>query len=574
MILTVERSINRKDIFWSKLKLRDVQKKFNDVSLQFEALDDVSRLPASKLRTYVVGELLFMQEHLPSLSEVERRVVAEKLDKSLAFIYSLAWKGGDIASLSLLTRLNRNQLLLDIERRQAISARATGAAHVTLRRLTNLTILLSNPMVSDSDLRRAFVESQRVQKELWRILPELQPRLVEPSAVAKQLPADGMLIEFQRYAPFDPLQPEATQWGSPRYLAMVLGPSGLMQTVDLGSAEQLEQRITTALERTRDRVPEAAASWGQVADYVFLPLQSSLAGRRRLLISPDGALHRVPFGALALLAGSSSSLPAGVWLQTIGSGRDLVPVASANPQTRSTSPLVLAAPTTTGWEPLPAAIKEGSAVASSLRTLLHQGEAAKVALLEQARGPKLIHVAGHGYFDAQASGDPLLASGLVLAGADRAHLPSRAVYSEASGGAAKTKLTTTTALDDGYLTAKEAARLQLDGTELVVLSACETGLGQERTGEGLFGLQRALTVAGARGTLLSLWKVPDQASQTFMERFYALLKQGKAADQAVRQVQEEFRDQPTIGGQPKPGAWSDPYYWAAWQYTGVPDSPR
>ncbi|MBM5816744.1 MAG: hypothetical protein FJ083_09210 [Cyanobacteria bacterium K_Offshore_surface_m2_239] len=55
-----------------------------------------------------------------------------------------------------------------------------------------------------------------------------------------------------------------------------------------------------------------------------------------------------------------------------------------------------------------------------------------------------------------------------------------------------------------------------------------------------------------------------------VERFYALLKQGMAADQAVRQVQEEFRNQPTIGGQPKPDGWSDPYYWTAWQYSGVP----
>jgi CHAT domain-containing protein len=278
-------------------------------------------------------------------------------------------------------------------------------------------------------------------------------------------------------------------------------------------------------------------------------------------------LHRVPFSALALLAGNTRTLPAGLRLQTIGSGRDLVPVAIEN--VPASGPLVLADPLSPGWPALPAASKEGAAVASSLGAPLRQGPAAKVSVLDQARGPRLIHVAGHGYFDLQASGDPLLASGLVLAGADRARLPSRAAVSEASGGAAKPKLTTTP-LDDGYLTAKEAARLQLDGTELVVLSACETGLGQERTGEGVFGLQRALTVAGARGTLLSLWKVPDAASQTFMERFYALLKQGMAADQAVRQVQEEFRNQPTIGGQPKPGAWSDPYYWAAWQYTGVP----
>jgi len=200
-------------------------------------------------------------------------------------------------------------------------------------------------------------------------------------------------------------------------------------------------------------------------------------------------------------------------------------------------------------------------VAGRLGVAALRGPAARVGVLDQARSPRLIHVAGHGYFDDQASGDPLLASGLVLAGADRARLPSRPTPASAP-------------LDDGYLSAKEAARLQLDGTELVVLSACETGVGQQRTGEGVFGLQRALTVAGARGTLLSLWKVPDEASQTFMERFYSLLHQGMAADQAVRQVQDEFRSQPTIGGKPKPGGWRDPFYWAAWQFSGVPSDSR
>jgi CHAT domain-containing protein len=122
--------------------------------------------------------------------------------------------------------------------------------------------------------------------------------------------------------------------------------------------------------------------------------------------------------------------------------------------------------------------------------------------------------------------------------------------------------------DDGYLTAKEAARLQLDGTQLVVLSACESGLGSERSGEGLFGLRRALTVAGARGTLLSLWKVPEHATETFMTRFYTLLGQGIPPGQAVRRVQAEFRADPRIDG------WSDPFYWAGWQYSGLPDLPR
>ncbi|MFO0004126.1 MAG: CHAT domain-containing protein, partial [bacterium] len=114
-----------------------------------------------------------------------------------------------------------------------------------------------------------------------------------------------------------------------------------------------------------------------MADAVFGPLQGALAGRRRLLLAPDGELHRVPFSALALLAGDTRTLPAGLRLQTIGSGRDLVPVAGE--KVPASGPLVLADPLSTGWPPLPAAAKEGAAVARRLRASLLQGPAAMVS---------------------------------------------------------------------------------------------------------------------------------------------------------------------------------------------------
>ena len=155
-------------------------------------------------------------------------------------------------------------------------------------------------------------------------------------------------------------------------------------------------------------------------------------------------------------------------------------------------------------------------------------------------GPKVLHVASHGFFEETApSGDPLLASGVVLAGADRNSLPSQR-------SAAESVSRTTSSEDDGYLTAKEAAQLQLDGTELVVLSACDTASGTIETGEGVYGLQRALTAAGARSTLLSLWKVDDEATAYFMRRYYELLKAGQGRREALVAVQEEFRTDPPV----------------------------
>lgn len=84
-----------------------------------------------------------------------------------------------------------------------------------------------------------------------------------------------------------------------------------------------------------------------------------------------------------------------------------------------------------------------------------------------------------------------------------------------------------------------------------------------RTGEGVYGLQRSLTVAGARSTLLSLWKVDDAATAEFMLRFYKRLKVGEGRSDALAAVQKEFR-----AGAAGNGQWKDPYYWAAWQLVG------
>ena len=148
----------------------------------------------------------------------------------------------------------------------------------------------------------------------------------------------------------------------------------------------------------------------------------------------------------------------------------------------------------------------------------------------------------HAYYlpDQEKGENPLLRSGIVLAGANDPEANPK---------------------DDGYLTALEVTKVDWQDTELVVISACESGKGDIQSGEGVYGLKRAIAVAGARSSLLSLWEVNDIATAAFMESFYERLKKGEGRADALAATQKEFRNHSTPG-------WRHPYVWAAFQLSG------
>ena len=191
-----------------------------------------------------------------------------------------------------------------------------------------------------------------------------------------------------------------------------------------------------------------------------------------------------------------------------------------------------------------------------------RGTHATEAALKKVAGPRILHIATHGFFlpaeaprpvdappgapasapagpqaEATTPENPLLRSGLVLAGANRL----------SSGG------------EDGILTALEAAGLDLWGTQMVVLSACETGVGKVTEGDGVHGLRRALVIAGAESLVMSLWQVDDRATRELMAGFYRRLEQGEGRAEALRQVQLQMLRSPRT---------SHPYYWASFVPTG------
>lgn len=185
--------------------------------------------------------------------------------------------------------------------------------------------------------------------------------------------------------------------------------------------------------------------------------------------------------------------------------------------------------------------------------------------LKKVSNPKILHIATHGFFEEDANKskknekketeigeeNPLLKSGLMLAGASLTLLKRKNEVTNVEVNINKNK-------DDGILTAYEAMNLNLDNTDLVVLSACETGLGEVKNGEGVYGLQRAFNVAGAKALVISLWTVNDAATQKLMTSFYSeLLKVNATKRVAFRNAQLELRKE-----------FPEPYYWGAFVMIG------
>jgi CHAT domain-containing protein len=115
--------------------------------------------------------------------------------------------------------------------------------------------------------------------------------------------------------------------------------------------------------------------------------------------------------------------------------------------------------------------------------------------------------------------------------------------------------------EEGYLTAAETSLLKLEGTRLATLSACDTGKGTIEVGDGVYGLRRALAVAGAQSSLLSLWKVDDRATMAFMKHFYEAIAKGETPEKALKSAQVFMRSHERI-------EWRNPYAWAAFQLYG------
>ena len=347
-----------------------------------------------------------------------------------------------------------------------------------------------------------------------------------------------------------------------RYVALILKKGAeLPALVTLDNGQQLETRYSKFYRNAIQQRVNDEYSY----DQYWAKIESEIQGKKLIYISPDGVYNQLNLNTLKKPA--AEYVVNRYDLVIIGNAKDLISLKSKKTVVPKKNAFLLGFPEygTTEVSALPGTKVEIDGVSKILKTAGYQvnqfmQKEATEKNVKTLKGPSLVHIATHGYFlqdtdgsagsvfgvnAENASNNPLLRSGLILAGAGKT----------ITGTATTADITSN---DNGVLTAYEAMNLNLEGTSLVILSACETGLGDVKSGEGVYGLQRAFQVAGADALIMSLWKVDDAATQLLMTNFYAnwikLGNKQKAFKQAQLQLMSKYKE---------------PYYWGAFVMMGM-----
>lgn len=535
------------------------QKGAHDETLQL--LEQVVALQEKQLRD-VLGA--------SSLSEAEKLAFVTSLTETSDTVISfhLGQAPSNAGELALATILQRKGRVLDAH----VASRGASALAAEALELTPAKRL---PSVDLSALRfdGALVERAR-----------------------EKIPSGAVLVEFAAWAPYQvEAQEREDAWAGLRYAVYVLGGDGALSFADLGEASAIDSAVARwreavmACPSERPPCPESAAATREAGralyDMIGAPMLALTQGADHLLIAPDHELNLLPFEALVDPDGRF--LADKTLITYLTSGRDLLRPDAPEP---GEGLVVVANPDFDGalaadasanqgrsrgeqeaslypraWAALPGTDAEARALLAHFpEARVVSGVEATETTLSTIERPRVLHLATHGFFlSDEAIGlkgsrgfvqkpqaisltaplqtrvaDPMARSGVVLAGVNNA-LDGQP--------------------DDGIATARELTSLDLAGTRLVVLSACETGLGEVRRGQGVHGLRRALVLAGAETQVMSLWQVADEPTAAMMDAFYRRLKEGHGRSQALRLARRDMREN---------ADWQHPYFWAPFILSG------
>jgi len=555
-----------------------------------------------------------LQKNFSFLTEQEKEkysaTILQEFNGYQSFYYNYYKQKPSIAGTAYNLELSTKGMILNtgVEMRQAVQNSSDKEAVAIYNDWAILKTSLAKEYALPAEKRRADMK-ELVEKvnSYEQVLTRLSSIFKEAAGIGKikwndiqqKLKEKEVAVEFASFK-----YRNKDGWtDSTLYMALVLRKGDVHPAmIPLCEAKQLDslmnnpnstnQNFITALYRGLDvQSMQPGMQSKKLYQLIWKPLDHLLSANDVIYFAPSGILNQVAFAAIpwdsatllsdryqmqqvsstAMLLKETKVTPAAVTSVTLFGGiqytlteQEMAATAIRQKSVKEnvSRSLMNTAKRGDAWNYLPGTLAEVKAIATAamqqkIKTTLYAGIEATEEVFKNNSGqtsPSIIHVASHGFFfpDPQkeikknmgeeeqvfrSSDNPLNRSGIILAGANRAWNGE----------------TLPEGMEDGILTAYEAGNLNFGKTQLVVLSACETGLGDIKGSEGVFGLQRSFKMAGVEYLLMSLWKVPDAETAEFMQFFYTALFSGKTIPVSFHDTQEYMKKK-----YPK-----NPYKWAA-----------
>jgi CHAT domain-containing protein len=528
---------------------------------------------SANYKTVIEKTSAFIDEYFAPMSESEKTKFWDKTSPRFQRFNSFASEAmeqdKELASLMMNNQLNTKAMLLNSTSKVRNMIMNSGDAELTrtylqwLDQKENLARLytlskeeLAEEKTNLDSLEKAANSTEKKLSAASGLFSEGYAQVTYKwQDVAKHL-ADGEavvdIVQFRKY--------KSTFTDSVYYAAMIIDKSSASpRVVLLKNGKDLEniyiKQYRTAIKDQGDDTDAYKQFWSEI--------DKAVAGKTKLFLSLDGAYNQISINTLKDDKGKYIIDSKSIVL--VGNSKDVIKIKTA-PKTALKKTATLFGYPNYGTDevipPLPGTKIEVENIEKTLqnsgyKTQTYMAEKANEANVKAAK-TEIVHIATHGFFLSNLSNveeekvlgietstiqkNPLHRSGILLSGCETTILGENGDHSTSN---------------NGILTAYEAMNMSLENTDLVVLSACETGLGDIKSGEGVYGLQRAFQVAGARSVIMSLWQVSDEATQQLMSSFYKNLAASGNKQDAFLKAQKEIK-----------AKFPHPFYWGAFVLVG------
>lgn len=556
--------------------------------------------------TYLFNAFRYASESL-KLSYVRRYPVLE----SILFSGLVESANPDIINSAVEMALNGKGLAFDAMAAQQSAAMCSDEPYLDslLDEHSRISDRIAGMALSSREIPSVSIDSLFSQKEqIESVISGFcsnidyaeERKRIEVCDIEAELPPNSVFLDYVKYEHYD-YEKHYPYGQDSMYAVIIYEADKQVEIIGLGDSDEIDRSIM----KYRSEMAGALASQlngsstqslndytdaaNDLYDRLIVPLSSALKTSKQVFVATDGMLNLLPFETLT--KDGDNFLIEDHQFIYLTSGRDLLkeetdkssgdamvladpdfmidPIALPALDTSESASMFAYRGNTDKAEclgsmfsPLPMTRQEGLSVADLLGktgqydiSYLESDQAREGVLKNLDQAPDILHIATHGYFCEHAENaymsNPLLRSGIILAGANRT------IGETNKGGSGG---------EDGILTAMEVSGLNLIGTDLVVLSACQTGIGDVQSGEGVFGLRRAFQHAGVKSVVMSMFAVPDESTSDLMERFYENWLSGQSKSLALRSASLNILNERRAKGQS-----THPLFWGGFILVGDPD---